>query len=915
MSPERFREIETLFYSALEVPPDRRDQFLESKCEDDSTLRAEVASLLAVEGDAGGQLAKAVADAAGDLEQSATANEIGKRIGNYLLVREVGRGGMGIVYQAIRADDQYMQAVAIKLVRQEIASEFALVRSRVERQILARLEHPNIASLLDGGTTDDGRPYFVMQYIEGQSILDYCRDLPVPERLRLFRSVCAAVHYAHQKLVIHRDIKPTNVHVTNDGTVKLLDFGIAKLLAADVATTEPDTGTAMSMMTPEYASPEQIRGEPLTTATDIYSLGVLLYELMAGRYPYRINNSSNAPIAFAVCEQEPPKLSDAAQGDTRLRKAVAGDIENIVAMAMRKEPERRYGSAEQFSEDILRHLEGRPVIARKDTLMYRTGKLVRRNKLAVGALALLIVSLMAGMAATTYQARRAERHFEQVRNLADSVIFGLNDRLRDLPGATAVRAEVVKTALVYLDSLVDDSKNNPELRLELARAYEKIGDVQGSPFVPNLGKPAEALASYRKGLRIIAPLNSAMARDPRFLRRNAELLGDVGSLANHMGDNDAAMPSFRQALASAESLAAAEPTADNRILLAESHTHVGNILRTIHQQEQSIESYRAAIGIYESIPQNDRARRNLTVAYSRIANAYMELGHLPAARETFERSRALREELSNANPKNLDYRRNLIVVNISLGNVLGGPQNANLGRQAEAEAAYRRALQLAEETMKADAANAQGQSDFAYALTKMGEVLRDSRPAEAVGWYRRSIELSEKLWQKAQDSSEVASSLAQRYDSLAHALENTGKLEEAEKFRLKARDVWESIAASTRGRADLRLQKMASECQLCALQTRLGREAAAQATRERVLPLVEEFSAERKVVFTIREMAECYEAFGALHAMRKEGWDEARGDYGKSLETWKEFREKAPDDPAGARGVERVSRLSVRYTR
>ena len=353
------------------------------------------------------------------LEIAGTASS--QRIGPYRLIREIGRGGMGTVYLAVRSDDVFQKRVAIKILRARHRTLRAIVRRfRNERQILASLEHPNIARLLDGGTTDEGSPYFVMEYVEGQLDLGLLRRARAgtSARLRAVPQVCAAVQYAHQNLVVHRDIKPANVLVTSDGTPKLLDFGIAKLLEPGARRTDAraDRRPACTLMTPEYASPEQVRGEPVTTATDVYSLGVLLYELLTGQPPYRLESRAPAEVVHVVCESLPVRPSTSSRQsayvpdtdvavtgpadgtadslrltprphtnvDTeRLRRRLAGDLDTIVLKALSKEPSRRYASVDQFSEDIYRHLRGHPVLARKDTLGYRTSKFVQRNHAAV----------------------------------------------------------------------------------------------------------------------------------------------------------------------------------------------------------------------------------------------------------------------------------------------------------------------------------------------------------------------------------------------------------------------------------------------------------------------------------------------------------------------------------------------------
>ena len=387
MTPERRQQVEEIVQTAIELPEARRESYLCEACGDDDTLLDEVVNLIAVH-ETGGRVHKP--EAKPD-ETPADDRDplIGRRVGAYRIVREIGRGGMGAVYEATRADKEFSKRVAIKLVKRGMDTDFILRRFRKERQILAALDHPNIALLLDGGTTGDGLPYFVMEFIEGQPLYRYCDQhrLTIPERLRLFLSVCDAVHYAHQKHVVHRDIKPSNVFVTSDRVIKLLDFGIAKLLNPDLVgdITHDPTATAMLLMTPEYASPEQVQGGAIKPTTDVYSLGVLLYELLTGHRPYRLANRAPHEIARVICEEPPAPLSIIItrnsdllpQGNELttleqvynarstpleiLRRDLSGELETIVMRALRKEPEWRYQSARQLREDIVSYLEGRPL--------------------------------------------------------------------------------------------------------------------------------------------------------------------------------------------------------------------------------------------------------------------------------------------------------------------------------------------------------------------------------------------------------------------------------------------------------------------------------------------------------------------------------------------------------------------------
>ena len=447
---ERYARVQELFEAAVDLAPEERAAVLEKECYADTALRREVEALLALDAQAGSsdeQPRFVISDnfLPGDSEEQLA----GQRFGVYQVIRELGRGGLGAVYLAARADDEYRKEVAIKLIRRGLDTDDILRRFRTERQILAQLDHPNIARLLDGGTSDGGLPYFVMEYVQGEPITAYCEQqrLPVKERLELFRKVCAAVAYAHQNLVVHRDLKPSNILVTPDREPKLLDFGIAKLLTAeDELFTQ--TAPGLRAMTPDYASPEQIKGEKITTTSDVYSLGVLLYELLTGQRPYRTKTRTTEEISRAITDQEPerPSTVAATAGDSEfgIRHSAfpKGDLDNIVLMAMRKEPQRRYASVGQFSEDVRRHLKGLPVVAHKDTLSYRLTRFTQRNKLAVAAAAIVTLTLIGGIIATAWQAKRA---MEQARIAAEQARVAAQER--DRARIEAAKAERINAFL------------------------------------------------------------------------------------------------------------------------------------------------------------------------------------------------------------------------------------------------------------------------------------------------------------------------------------------------------------------------------------------------------------------------------------------------------------------------------------
>jgi eukaryotic-like serine/threonine-protein kinase len=533
MTSTDWQEIEGMFQAALEVAPAERAAWLDQQCEGDAALRREVESLLAAEIESADFLrGSALPKITSLLLDETETSRAGQHIGPYKVLDELGRGGMGVVYLADREDDQFRQRVAIKLIKRGLDTEDILRRFRNERQILASLNHPNIGKLFDGGTTEDGLPYFVMEYIAGLPLLQYCDEhgLSTTERLQLFRSVCAAVQHAHQNLVIHRDLKPGNILVSKEGEVKLLDFGVAKLLNPELTETGlTQTQAALRVMTPEYASPEQVRGQHVTTATDIYSLGVIIYQLLTGARPYKLKGTSPEELSRMICDYEPSKPSDAVSSQlsvvsgsqetdgprtndngrspnsqlarrgpqtgnpagvlVRNPKFLRGDIDNIVLMALRKDPTRRYKSVEQFSQDIERHLKGLPVIARKDTFKYRAGKFVRRNRLAVAAAAVILLSLIGGIVATAWQARVAARQArvaQQEKDKAESISAFLGQVLNSTNPVLKVShdnsrertiTEVLDEAARRVES--GEFDNQPEVKAELERIIANSYNGQG----------------------------------------------------------------------------------------------------------------------------------------------------------------------------------------------------------------------------------------------------------------------------------------------------------------------------------------------------------------------------------------------------------------------------------------------------
>jgi tetratricopeptide (TPR) repeat protein/tRNA A-37 threonylcarbamoyl transferase component Bud32 len=589
MDAEHWRRMERVLDAALTREPAEWNAVLDQSCSGDPELRREVEALLRRVSTAQAFLvsppAAVAAAVLAEARESSTAHE-GRRIGAYRIAREIGRGGMARVFLAERADGQFAQQVAIKLLRPGHDSDIDQGRFRAERQILASLHHPNIARLLDGGVTDEGQPYLVIEYVEGEPIDGYCDShaLAVAERLKLFVAVAQATQYAHRSLVVHRDLKPSNILVTSDGVVKLLDFGIAKLLEPGAAVAPPATRTGQRWMTPEYASPEQIRGAPVTTLTDVYQLGAVLYELLSGRRPFDAGGRSLHELEEAVLRVDPPPPSAAwPAGDSR-RKALRGDLDAIVLKALRKEPERRYPSAAAMVDDIQRFEAGRPVLARPDTTGYRIRKFIGRNRTAVAAGALALVALLGSTLFSVRQMGEAQRQRDEARAQRDRALYEERHALASQGFMEALLQSVapegrpfttlellgrarellerdfaadpgfVARMMFDLASIYEGFDNTNEQFAVLRRASElaeeskdpetiAYAECRAGGMAAGRGEPGEGLRRYQRGVEALATV-----RDPA-TRTRMQCLLTQARMTRDRGERDSALGMTRQAVA------------------------------------------------------------------------------------------------------------------------------------------------------------------------------------------------------------------------------------------------------------------------------------------------------------------------------------------------------------------------------
>lgn len=683
-APERLHRLRELFDAVMDRPAAERDAYLESATEWDAALRLEVQALI-TSADATATSLATLWSASAFSSGHADVPLVGLRVGAYEVVRLLGTGGMGAVYEAVRADDQYRKRVAIKVVQRGLDSELTLARFRRERQILASLEHPNIARLLDGGVTADGRPFLVMEYVEGEPITAWCdaRGYTTRDRVALFGQVCDAVRHAHANLVVHGDLKPGNIFVTEDGTVKLLDFGIAKLIG-DEATDDamPLTRGGARPFTPEYASPEQLRGDALTTTSDVYSLGVVLYELLAGRRPYRVEGGNAAladveraalagpPRPSAIADDEAASSRGERSGD-RLRRRLRGELDHIVLMALRAEPEQRYASAGALDDDLRRHLEGRPVAAQRGWAGYRFRKFARRNLAAVTASALVLLALVGGVVASTVQARRART--EQVKS--ERVSGFLRDLLSTVRPTTGGRdlpvSEVLDGAARRMETgLADQPDVRAELETVIGQSYQALGRYdEAAAHLTRAQALREQVAGPRSSSAIVGLSNVAglyMARgeidraDTLFRRGLAlvrarggkpdtllaSLLDNLGSIAHNRGQDAHAERLHREALAIRRKLFDAHDD-----MIAYSLNNVAVALGDQNHLAAAESLHRAAVAILKA---NHRTPYPLVAdAENSLATALDMQGKNVAAESMYVDVIALRRQLLG--PEHPDY--------------------------------------------------------------------------------------------------------------------------------------------------------------------------------------------------------------------------------------------------------------------
>ncbi len=710
LTPERWQRLAPIFDEASDLPPEARAGYLDRACAGDASLRADAEALLGADADAAsGEFLEASAETYIGFEPSGASLPPGVRLGPYRVVRELAHGGMGAVYLGDRADGQFEQSVALKVIRGGLDSAEVRRRFLAERQILARLNHSNIAKLLDGGITGDGRPWFAMEYVAGEPLTAYCNtnQLQLTARLQLFADVCDAVRYAHQNLVIHRDLKPSNILVTAEGRVKLLDFGIAKLVdsgAVDAAATH----TELRVLTPEYAAPEQVRGEPVTTATDVYGLGAVLYELLAGRRAHQFERHTPAEVERVICDTVPAPPSAVVTGPDRLRRLLRGDLDTIVLKALQKEPSRRYPSADALLQDLRRYQSGLPITAQPDAVGYRARKFLRRHRVGVTVSAALLLALVGGLVATLWQAQAKAREAAKAREVKDFVVdlFQVSDPAESR-GRQITARELLKRGVRRVDSALG---RQPAVQQELLGV---LGQIH-----LELGLYAQAESLSQRAVAV-----AKRAYGPDHPEVGARLTGQ-GSALMEMGELAAAESVLQQALEI------------RRRALGPDHVDVAKTMAELGSALRQAGKYVRAESLYRAV---------LAIDIKRLGPDHLEVGSdLDNLGVLLTDTRSELREADSANRAAVAIKRKHLdpghpVLLTGLGN-LASTLNA-MGRYAESESLYREVLAGRKRL------HPQGHPDVAHALHTLASVLEnEGRWAEAESLDLEALEQRRRLF-------------------------------------------------------------------------------------------------------------------------------------------------------------------------
>ncbi|MCB1024948.1 MAG: protein kinase, partial [Acidobacteria bacterium] len=805
MNSEEWKKVKNIFSETLKLTDADRSAFLEEACAGNRTILDEVKSLLAARNAKKNYFDTETLKRKPHFDNLKT-DRVNDIFGRFRIVREIAQGGMGIVYLGERIDGEFTQKVAIKIIRRNLYDEEILKRFKRERQILANLDHPNIAKLLDGGLTDDGDPFFVMEYIEGEDLFEYLRNnlLTIEESLKLFHTICSAVAYAQHNLIVHRDLKPDNVLITKEGIPKLLDFGLAKILDENSA---ENTKTVNRAFTPAYASPEQFLGENMTAASDVYSLGVILYELLTGTKPFHFEGKTLDEIVNTIKNAEPlrPSLASGKQDNPLLpefrgTKHLKGDLDIITLKALEKDVSQRYRSVEVFANDIDRLLNGMPISARPLTMSYRGIKFIKRNRIIVAAAALIFLSLITGLIFTLWQANearrerdRAEKRFQEVRKLSNSLLFEISPKIESLAGSTEARELLIKRALEYLDSLANESQNDPGLQDELASAYEKIGDLQGNPSNPNLVDFEDAINSYEKALKIRKNGFDPMSKDANARRKLAKDYQNLGKIYGETNDYAGEKRFLLLGLEQIKELMRDDSgEIANALIFSEINYDLGLNQTAMSGYGTAIPFYDKAISILEDLRKKNGEKleilRLLAVNYAQKSYSLSWESRQKEATSEMDKALGINARLQTIQKKNWDTVNTIWLVYWLAGNI---------NEEVNDELFYeyqQKALDAARKASEKDNADIRAKQRLAKTLSPIGQAaINTGRRDQAVSYLKESLKIYEQIVESKTQNNRLKVELANSLVRLGVVLGQQGNRAEGISDLRKAVKIFEEI--------------------------------------------------------------------------------------------------------------------------